>query len=253
MLGEESAPVAAVATAAPAVVPVAEPACSAVFIDTGANLGHQIRMLYEPNLYPGNPAESIFGDVFGADASSRQSVCAYGFEPSPVHERRLEALEAAYRKKGYTVSVYTTTAASTTDGVATVQADELTTVDLASWMADTAAQATRLVLKANSEENSEPGAPPARRTAPVSDSGSACSSGPPVGGRAAVPHQRRVWGALLRSLAAEGDCGAARGGLQDQNHRVAGQRWRAPACSLMTAMCAALRVEAGAGMRTCAP
>lgn len=34
--------------------------CSMVYIDMGTNIGHQIRKLYEPELYPGNPTEALF-------------------------------------------------------------------------------------------------------------------------------------------------------------------------------------------------
>ena len=90
--------------------------CQYIYIDLGTNIGHQIRKLYEPHLYPGNPTESIFTKYFSNDtASRRNNVCAFGFEPNPLHTQRLNKLESAYRKLGIRLKIFTSTAASIVD------------------------------------------------------------------------------------------------------------------------------------------
>jgi len=75
----------------------------------GTNIGHQIRKLYEPHLYPGNPTEILFLNAFGAD---RRDVCAYGFEANPMHTERLQKLQLSYQKNKWNVTIYTETAVS---------------------------------------------------------------------------------------------------------------------------------------------
>jgi FkbM family methyltransferase len=83
--------------------------CDRVYVDMGTNIGHQIRKLYEPHLYPGNPTEIHFLNAFGAD---RRDVCAYGFEANPTHTERLQTLQRSYRAKKWNVTIHTETAVS---------------------------------------------------------------------------------------------------------------------------------------------
>lgn len=90
--------------------------CARVYIDMGSNAGTQIRKLYSPQLFAGgpegNPSEEIFAHVFG---TARDDVCTFGFEASPRHAPRLHALQRAYNKAGYRVTLFTHTAVMTSD------------------------------------------------------------------------------------------------------------------------------------------
>jgi hypothetical protein len=83
--------------------------CRHVYVDMGTNIGHQVRKLFQPELYAGNPTESIFRRHFG---KHRDSVCAFGFEANPAHQHRLEQLEKSMRGLGKRVHVFTSTAVS---------------------------------------------------------------------------------------------------------------------------------------------
>jgi len=71
--------------------------CAMVYIDMGTNRGTQIRKLYEPYLFPGNPIEPYFQKYFGND---RRNVCTFGFEPNPLHTKHLTALSRVYGRRG---------------------------------------------------------------------------------------------------------------------------------------------------------
>jgi hypothetical protein len=96
--------------------------CRHVYIDMGTNIGHQIRKLYEPALYPGNPTEPVFSKYFG-EAWQRDGVCAFGFEASPVHEASLQRLERAFHAWGRRVRVFTSTAVSVAEHNVTFYTD----------------------------------------------------------------------------------------------------------------------------------
>ena len=85
--------------------------CRHVYVDMGTNIGHQIRKVYEPSLYTGNPTETIFVKYFG-EAWQRDGVCSFGFEANPLHEASLQRLERAYHAWGRRVHVFTSTAVS---------------------------------------------------------------------------------------------------------------------------------------------
>ncbi len=85
--------------------------CRHVYVDMGTNIGHQIRKVYQPDLYPDNPTEAIFANHFG---EHRDSVCAFGFEANPVHENRLKLLEKSFQTWGKRVYIFTSTVVSTT-------------------------------------------------------------------------------------------------------------------------------------------
>lgn len=94
--------------------------CDHIYFDIGSNVGVQIRKLYEPLLYPDAKVLKIFDEAFGA---TRDNVCAIGIEPNPVHTPRLQAIEAAYRKKGWRVVILTESAASNEGGTLTFKHD----------------------------------------------------------------------------------------------------------------------------------
>jgi hypothetical protein len=97
-------------------------ACKHVYLDVGTNRGVQLRKLFEPRHYPRAAMKILkkFETHFG---SSRDEVCAFGFEPNVVHAKWLESLEGIYRKRGYKVLIFTTTAVSTSGGTATFYRD----------------------------------------------------------------------------------------------------------------------------------
>ena len=145
----------------------------------GTNVGHQIRKLFEPNLYSGNPTESIFEKYFGKD---RRNVCVHGFEANTLHTARLQALEQAYRNHGYNVTIHTGTAVSTHDGNVTFYRDpgasehnewgasltldtvadkqhpvtlNVSSVDMASWMRVHIPPGATIVMKSDIEGHDE--------------------------------------------------------------------------------------------------
>jgi hypothetical protein len=148
--------------------------CTYVYVDMGTNIGHQIRKLYEPHLYPGNPTEQHFQAVFG---DSRRNVCAFGFEANPVHTTRLRSLQHAYRLMGRDVTIFTETPVSNVDGPATfyfnhdevvhnewragltfrdnAESTTLQTLDIAAWMKKNTAGVTRMMMKTDIEGTDE--------------------------------------------------------------------------------------------------
>jgi len=75
--------------------------CRHVYLDVGANVGVQVRKLFEPELYPGSPAIAYYSQYFGNISYIKQHVCAFGFEANPVHFPRLRAIEQCYTKRGW--------------------------------------------------------------------------------------------------------------------------------------------------------
>ena len=69
---------------------------SGIYFDIGANIGLQLRKLYDPDLYPTSPMQRVFKRHFGSDSASRGAVCAYAMEPNPKHHAHLEKLAARY-------------------------------------------------------------------------------------------------------------------------------------------------------------
>ena len=99
--------------------------CQRVYLDVGSNVGIQIRKLFEPELYPEAKVLPIFDSRFGPPEERKRDrgLCAVGFEPNPRNEERLLELQAAYRKQGWKVKIFTQTAVSVTDGTADFYAD----------------------------------------------------------------------------------------------------------------------------------
>jgi len=74
--------------------------CKHVFLDLGCNKGIQIRKLFEPNKFDKLKAAIMpqFDQYFGLD--DRKDVCAFSFEPNPLHILSLRELEAVYNSIG---------------------------------------------------------------------------------------------------------------------------------------------------------
>lgn len=145
--------------------------CGLVYIDMGTNIGHQIRKLYEPELYPNNPTEEIFSKYFG---SRRHDVCAFGFEPNPHHTASLSLLEKHYRNFGYRLRIHPV-GVSTTNSTAffgdfnaiegaqhnewaarmqtkeTEETVKIRTIDIAAWMRSTIPTGSVIVMKSDIE------------------------------------------------------------------------------------------------------
>lgn len=95
--------------------PFAHPAwlskCTSIFLDVGSNMGVQVRKLFEPELYPDAPFLREFDASFGSAAERRapakeSGLCALGLEPNPEHMERLQAIETAYKKRGWHAHFY---------------------------------------------------------------------------------------------------------------------------------------------------
>ena len=77
--------------------------CQHAYLDLGANIGVQIRKLYQAELYPRAPALSLFNASFGPPPRCR--VCSIGVEPNPRHATRLSQLMERYQRAGVGVLV----------------------------------------------------------------------------------------------------------------------------------------------------
>lgn len=100
--------------------------CKYVYLDVGANVGIQIRKLYEPHMYPKADVLPVFDNVFGEQWNTRlgDELCAVGFEPNPHNTAKLLKLETAYRQQGWRVKFFTETAVAMEDGEADFYLDE---------------------------------------------------------------------------------------------------------------------------------
>ena len=71
--------------------------CTRVFLDVGANIGVNMRFLYEPNKYPKiKSMGSMMNQVLGRN---RSDVCYYGFEANPAHYKRLKRLKTHFHTR----------------------------------------------------------------------------------------------------------------------------------------------------------
>eukprot|EP01041_Mallomonas_annulata_P006643 gene6643-13453_t len=84
--------------------------CKHIFLDVGANVGIQLRKLYEPKYYPKATFISLFDKTFG---TNRSEVCAIGFEPNPHRTARLKSLETSYNSVGFPLIIFYETAVNT--------------------------------------------------------------------------------------------------------------------------------------------
>ena len=106
---------------APAPAPLAAPGvadgCWHVFIDAGANRGHNLQHLFDSGVYASAPLQPHYDRAFGFRAAERRrSVCAIAIEPNPrlaPSLRRVRAEMIALGARG--VSLLTETAVATAD------------------------------------------------------------------------------------------------------------------------------------------
>ena len=97
--------------------------CKHVYLDVGANIGLQVRKLFEPERFPGALIQPVFDRYFGADVARRRAeVCAVGFEPNLDLTSRLAELGERYTRLGWRTS-FLKAAASTRDGNVTFYRD----------------------------------------------------------------------------------------------------------------------------------
>ncbi len=88
--------------------------CEHLYLDVGTNRGIQIRKLYEPSLYPDAKIHKYFNEYFGEfSLESRRKVCSIGFEPNEKWDKTLMSIEETYRRQGFHVVMFTSTAANT--------------------------------------------------------------------------------------------------------------------------------------------
>jgi FkbM family methyltransferase len=85
--------------------------CKKVFLDLGANIGVNVRKLFEPKKYLGDQLEPYFQRHFGGPGwrrapAEKNHLCALGFEPNPQHMPRLKEIEKAYKKNGWRAHFY---------------------------------------------------------------------------------------------------------------------------------------------------
>jgi FkbM family methyltransferase len=64
----------------------------------------------------------LFSKLFGE--GDHHDVCAFGFEPNPRHTSELHSIEETYSMLGYPVKIFTRTAVSDDDGLATFFLDD---------------------------------------------------------------------------------------------------------------------------------
>jgi FkbM family methyltransferase len=79
--------------------------CFHVFLDVGANIGVHNRFLFEPHLYPESRMRKLLESKLGQGYDNRD-VCAFAFEPNPVHRSRLESLSKAYQDMGWRLTTF---------------------------------------------------------------------------------------------------------------------------------------------------
>jgi len=80
--------------------------CTQVYIDIGLNVGDMLLALYAPEGIKTKPEQKqarAFSALFG---SNRSSTCSIGFEPNPMHQRRLAGLAARLRARGHHVQIF---------------------------------------------------------------------------------------------------------------------------------------------------
>jgi hypothetical protein len=101
-----SSSAAAAAAATPAAAPILT-GCHHVFLDVGANIGVNIRKLFEPEKYPNATIakHKNFMRLMGTPQQRAQpgALCAFGFEANKRHAKRLARLAACYATKGWRV------------------------------------------------------------------------------------------------------------------------------------------------------
>ena len=89
--------------------------CTDVFIDLGANIGVQVKKLFEPEMYMKTQDSllmktlNLYNQEFGEPSVRKRpnsGLCAFGFEPNPKHHSRLRDLEQYYFELGWKVHFF---------------------------------------------------------------------------------------------------------------------------------------------------
>ena len=89
--------------------------CTDVFIDLGANIGVQVKKLFEPEMYMKAQDTllmktlNLYNQEFGEPSVRKRpnsGLCAFGFEPNPKHHARLRDLEQYYFELGWKVHFF---------------------------------------------------------------------------------------------------------------------------------------------------
>ena len=94
--------------------------CTHVYLDTGSNLGVQVRKLFEPLCYP---LATVAARILGDSRSEERTVCAVGFEPNIQHTPRLRRVERHLQKRGFRASFLTETGVGGRDGFQNMTTD----------------------------------------------------------------------------------------------------------------------------------
>lgn len=71
--------------------------CKKIYLDCGSNKGRQLQKLYD-GLLPGSPWAQQFDKYFGR--GDRKDVCAFGWEPDPLHVEAHVALRKSWKERG---------------------------------------------------------------------------------------------------------------------------------------------------------
>ena len=71
--------------------------CEKIFIDIGANIGVNMRFLYEANKYP--HTRFMISEMDRVLGKNRDNVCYYGFEANPNHYNRLQNLSSYFKSR----------------------------------------------------------------------------------------------------------------------------------------------------------
>ena len=89
--------------------------CTDVFIDLEANIGVQVKKLFEPEMYMKTQDSllmktlNLYNQEFGKPSERKRpnsGLCAFGFEPNPKHHSRLRDLEQYYFELGWKVHFF---------------------------------------------------------------------------------------------------------------------------------------------------
>ena len=91
--------------------------CRHIYLDIGANIGVQVRKIFEPQLYTRGKVLPFYDKHFGKveERVKPNHVCAVGFEANPVHAEPLKKIERCYNKKGWKVKFFVPAAVSNVD------------------------------------------------------------------------------------------------------------------------------------------
>lgn len=98
-----------------------EPSCKYIYLDIGSNRGVQVRKLFEPSLYPKAATVEHFAKYFPEEV--RDEVCAFGWEPMPLHDEYLRYIMERYTEHGWRTYFFTSHGVADKDGESSVEMD----------------------------------------------------------------------------------------------------------------------------------